>query len=110
VHAVTGDAGKSESPRKTSEASIDSLIDAKAMAELEKSLGFKTLIDILQSYLLTAERLATELASAAERGDWMLTSRIAQDFAGAAGGLGLTAITSAARALSLGATARRSRH
>jgi signal transduction histidine kinase/HPt (histidine-containing phosphotransfer) domain-containing protein len=78
-------------------------IDGKAFAELEKSLGFKTLIDILQSYLKTAEELAKALAAASEQEDWDEAGRLAQDIAGAAGGLGLSALTSAARTLAQGA-------
>ena len=85
------------------DANIDSMIDAQAIAELEKSLGFKTLIDILQSYLHTAEELAAALSGASKRDDWTNAGRLAQDFAGAAGGLGLTAVTAAARALAQGA-------
>ncbi len=102
VHEVTGDAGKPDATDDKKNA-IDSMIDAKAIAELEKSLGFKTLIDILQSYLGTAESLATGLTTAAESEDWPQAARIAQDFAGAAGGLGLTAVMTAARSLALGA-------
>lgn len=82
---------------------LDAAIDAKAFAELEKSLGFKTLIDILQSYLATAEELANALNHALEAEDWTQAGKLAQDIAGAAGGLGLSALTSAARALAQGA-------
>jgi HPt (histidine-containing phosphotransfer) domain-containing protein len=82
---------------------VDAAIDAKAFAELEKSLGFKTLIDILQSYLTTAEELATALNHALEQEDWTQAGKLAQDIAGAAGGLGLSALTSAARSLAQGA-------
>jgi HPt (histidine-containing phosphotransfer) domain-containing protein len=78
-------------------------IDAKIFAELEKSLGFKTLIDILQSYMKTAEDLARALSLASESDDWKEAGRLAQDFAGAAGGLGLTVLTGAARSLAQGA-------
>jgi HPt (histidine-containing phosphotransfer) domain-containing protein len=82
---------------------MDAAIDAKAIAELEKSLGFKTLIDILQSYLHTGEELATSLSAVSDKEDWGQAGRLAQDFAGAAGGLGLTALTAAARLLAQGA-------
>ena len=85
------------------EESTEAVIDAKAMADLEKALGFKTLIDILQSYVHTAEELALAMDGAVEREDWGQAGRLAQDFAGAAGGLGLTAITAAARSLAQGA-------
>jgi signal transduction histidine kinase/HPt (histidine-containing phosphotransfer) domain-containing protein len=102
IHAVTGDL-KADDAKNADENSVDSMIDAKAISKLEKSLGLKTLIDILQSYLATAEGLATELADATSREDWAQAGRLAQDFAGAAGGLGLTAIATAARALAQGA-------
>jgi HPt (histidine-containing phosphotransfer) domain-containing protein len=72
-------------------------IDAPAFAALEKSLGLGTLIEILQSYVKTAEDLCGKLNAATETGKWDDATRIAQDIAGAAGGLGLAALTSAAR-------------
>jgi HPt (histidine-containing phosphotransfer) domain-containing protein len=99
IHALTGETGVGAEVEEDAEPAID----AKAFAELEKSLGFKTLVDILQSYLKTAEDLATALAAASEGEDWKEAGRVAQDFAGAAGGLGLTALTAAARALAQGA-------
>jgi signal transduction histidine kinase/HPt (histidine-containing phosphotransfer) domain-containing protein len=78
-------------------------LDASAFADLEKSLGLRTLIDILQSYLGTAEELSVALAAAMEKEDWLAAGRVAQDIAGAAGGLGLTALTAVARALAQGA-------
>jgi HPt (histidine-containing phosphotransfer) domain-containing protein len=96
ISSVTGEAGRAvERAEEESEAPID----VKAFLDLEKSLGFKTLVDILQSYLHTAEELATSLAAAADQEDWSRAARLAQDFAGAAGGLGLGALTTAARAL-----------
>ena len=62
-------------------------------------MGVKTLIDILQAYLATAENLTSALAVASETKDWNQAEQLAQDLAGAAGGLGLKALTSAARAL-----------
>jgi two-component system sensor histidine kinase TorS len=82
---------------------IEAAIDAKAFADLEKSLGLKTLIDILQSYLATAEDLSRALITARDAQEWTQAGRVAQDIAGAAGGLGLTALTSAARTLAQGA-------
>ncbi len=81
----------------------DGIIDGKAFADLEKSLGVKTLIDILQSYMATAEELATALSNAIDTKEWPQAARLAQDFAGAAGGLGLAALTAAARSLAQGA-------
>lgn len=80
-------------------ANFEAAIDAKAFADLEKSLGFKTLLDILQSYLHTAEELASSLSAASDKEDWSHAARLAHDFAGAAGGLGLSALTTAARSL-----------
>jgi HPt (histidine-containing phosphotransfer) domain-containing protein len=87
----------------SSDDAMDTAIDAKAISELEKSLGFKTLIDILQSYLHTGEELASSLSVASDKEDWGQAGRLAQDFAGAAGGLGLTALTAASRLLAQGA-------
>ena len=97
VSSITEDAVRAPGEGETD--NIEAAIDAKAFADLEKSLGFKTLIDILQSYLHTAEELATSLAAASDKEDWSQAGRLAQDFAGAAGGLGLSALTTAARAL-----------
>jgi len=72
-------------------------IDAPAFAALEKSLGLRTLIEILQSYMKTAEELCAKLEQASENENWDDAARIAQDIAGAAGGLGLAALTTAAR-------------
>ncbi len=72
-------------------------IDAPAFAALEKSLGLSTLVEILQAYIETAESLCASLSEASERNGWDDATRIAQDIAGAAGGLGLAALTAAAR-------------
>jgi signal transduction histidine kinase/HPt (histidine-containing phosphotransfer) domain-containing protein len=72
-------------------------IDAPAFAALEKSLGLRTLIEILQSYMTTAEELCRKLDQASADEEWDDAARIAQDIAGAAGGLGLAALTTAAR-------------
>jgi HPt (histidine-containing phosphotransfer) domain-containing protein len=77
----------------------EGVIDTSAFADLEKSLGFKTLIDILQSYMTTAEQLTAALGNALDTEEWAETARVAQDIGGAAGGLGLTALTAAARQL-----------
>jgi len=73
-------------------------IDAPAFSALEKSLGLTTLIEILHAYIDTAENLCASLSEASERDGWDDAGRIAQDIAGAAGGLGLAALTAAARA------------
>jgi signal transduction histidine kinase/HPt (histidine-containing phosphotransfer) domain-containing protein len=72
-------------------------IDAAAFAALEKSLGLSTLLEILQSYVKTAEGLCEALSKASAQSDWQEAGRVAQDIAGAAGGLGLAAMTAAAR-------------
>jgi signal transduction histidine kinase/HPt (histidine-containing phosphotransfer) domain-containing protein len=72
-------------------------IDAPAFSALEKSLGLTTLLEILQSYMKTAEELCARLSSASESDSWEDAARVAQDIAGAAGGLGLAALTAAAR-------------
>ena len=72
-------------------------IDAVAFSTLEKSVGVKTLVEILQCYIVTAEQLTAALAQACGEEKWDDAARLAQDIVGAAGGLGLTAITQAAR-------------
>ena len=98
-------AGRSAGPRRRHHAAVTSdvdsdnaaAIDAPAFAALEKSLGLTTLIEILQSYMKTAEELSLRLEEAGKADQWDDATRIAQDIAGAAGGLGLTALTAAAR-------------
>ena len=97
ISSITEEAAHTIGEAKADEA--EGAIDAKAFADLEKSLGFKTLLDILQSYLHTAEELASSLAAASEKEDWSHAARLAQDFAGAAGGLGLSGLTTTARSL-----------
>jgi HPt (histidine-containing phosphotransfer) domain-containing protein len=72
-------------------------IDAIAFSTLEKSVGVKTLVEILQCYIVTAEQLTDGLAQACADEKWDEAARLAQDIMGAAGGLGLAAITQAAR-------------
>jgi HPt (histidine-containing phosphotransfer) domain-containing protein len=72
-------------------------IDAPTFAALEKSVGLTTLIEILHSYIETAEELSNNFAAACQAENWDEAARLAQDMAGAAGGLGLAAMTSAAR-------------
>jgi signal transduction histidine kinase/HPt (histidine-containing phosphotransfer) domain-containing protein len=73
------------------------VIDATAFAALEKSLGLAMLIEILHAYTRTAEELTSHLEAASGAERWDEASRIAQDIAGSAGGLGLIALTAAAR-------------
>jgi signal transduction histidine kinase/HPt (histidine-containing phosphotransfer) domain-containing protein len=72
-------------------------IDATAFAALEKSLGLPVLVEILHSYIRTAEELTSHLEAASSTGHWDDATRIAHDIAGSAGGLGLLALTAAAR-------------
>ena len=72
-------------------------IDPVAFSTLEKSLGAKALVDILQCYIVTAEQLTGALTGACRDEKWDEAARLAQDIIGAAGGLGLSAITGAAR-------------
>ncbi len=72
-------------------------IDPVAFSALEKSVGAKTLVEILQCYIVTAEQLTTALAQACFDEKWEEAARLAQDIIGAAGGLGLAAITQSAR-------------
>jgi len=57
----------------------------------------KALVDILQCYIATAEQLTASLSQACAAERWDEAARLAQDIVGAAGGLGLTAVTQAAR-------------
>ena len=102
IAIVTGETKAKAKEREKNE-NVEAALDARAIAELEKSLGLKTLLDILQSYMQTAEQLANSIRAASERSDWSQAGRLAQDFAGSAGDLGLTGITAAARALAQGA-------
>ena len=72
-------------------------IDPDAFAALEKSVGFQTLIEILKSYIGEAEKLCRALGEASDDANWQEATRLAQDIAGSAGALGLTAMTAAAR-------------
>ena len=102
IATLIGEKAVKAKPRAKNE-DLEAQLDARAISELEKSLGLKTLLDILQSYMQTAEALAQSITAASERADWAQVARLAQDFAGSAGGLGLTGITAAARALAQGA-------
>ena len=102
IATMIGEKVAKAKPRGKNE-NVEAALDARAISELEKSLGLKTLLDILQSYMQTAEALAQSVTAASERADWAQAARLAQDFAGSAGGLGLTGITAAARALAQGA-------
>ncbi len=88
VNQHEGEDGEAETP-----AAIDPVI----FSALEKSVGVKTLVEILQCYIVTAEQLTDALAVACSEEKWDEAGRLAQDITGAAGGLGLAAITQAAR-------------
>ena len=83
--------------REKPDAELSPAIDAVAFSALEKSVGLKTLIEILQCYVATAEQLTNGLAEAVEADKWDEAAKLAQDIVGAAGGLGLAAMTKAAR-------------
>jgi len=85
-------------------------IDPAAVGTLEKSVRMKTLVEILQCYIATAEQLTAALAEACAQEKWEEAARLAQDIIGAAGGLGLTAITQAARDFTRKARAGEDRH
>ncbi|MBV9331265.1 MAG: hypothetical protein JOZ55_06910 [Alphaproteobacteria bacterium] len=72
-------------------------LDAGAMSALEKSVGTATLIDILHSYIETAEQLCRTLGNASEVANWDEAAKVAQDIAGTAGQLGLSSVTQSAR-------------
>jgi CheY-like chemotaxis protein len=72
-------------------------IDGTAFAALEKSVGSATLIEILKSYIETTEHLCAALGAASDAANWPQAARLAQDIAGSASGLGLLAMTAAAR-------------
>ena len=94
---LMGRSADNATPLFEAETDNSAAIDASAFAALEKSLGLTTLIEILQSYVKTAEDLSKRLEDACASGQWEDATRIAQDIAGAAGGLGLSALTTAAR-------------
>jgi HPt (histidine-containing phosphotransfer) domain-containing protein len=85
-------------------------IDPQAFSTLEKSVGVKTLVEILQCYITTAEQLTAALAEACGREKWDEAARLAQDIIGAAGGLGLAAVTLAAREFARKARDGENRH
>ena len=85
-------------------------IDPVAFSTLEKSVGVKTLVEILQCYIVTAEQLTNALAQACGEEKWDDAARLAQDIVGAAGGLGLSAITQAARNFANAARNGENRH
>jgi HPt (histidine-containing phosphotransfer) domain-containing protein len=91
-------------------ADLPAAIDAATFAGLEKSVGLPTLLEILKSYVEASNKLCESLTDACGQDNWEEASRLAQDIAGAAGGLGLSAITTAARAMASKAREGESRH
>jgi signal transduction histidine kinase/HPt (histidine-containing phosphotransfer) domain-containing protein len=91
-------------------AELPAAIDPVAFSTLEKSVGVKTLVEILQCYIVTAEQLTNALAEACAEEKWDEAARLAQDIVGAAGGLGLLAITQAARNFAKAAREGENRH
>jgi signal transduction histidine kinase/HPt (histidine-containing phosphotransfer) domain-containing protein len=82
---------------RESDASAPAAIDAVTFSTLEKSLGVKTLIEILQCYVANAEQLTKGLSDACAEEKWDEAARLAHDIVGAAGGIGLAAMSQAAR-------------
>ena len=99
LHALCEGMDKTQSAPKPQ--NVVAPIDSMAFAALEKSLGITTLIEILQSYVKTAEELCESLTKASADSNWSEAGRVAQDIAGAAGGLGLAAMTAAARGFAM---------
>ncbi len=89
---------------------VPAAIDAIAFSTLEKSVGAKALVEILQCYVVTAEELTGALSDACNEEKWDDAARLAQDIVGAAGGLGLLAITQAARQFAAAAREGVDRH
>jgi HPt (histidine-containing phosphotransfer) domain-containing protein len=101
---------KEAEPNAAAEANTLAPIDADAFAALEKSVGLKPLLEILHSYIENAELLCNGLAEACAEEKWEDAGRLAQDIAGAAGGLGLIAVTAAARGFTQKSRSGEDRH
>lgn len=87
----------------TADSAQESVIDVNAIEELERSLGRTSLIEVLRAYLETAGDLTRRIETAAKAGDNPDLAQAARDLAGAAGDLGFTSLTLAARALAAAA-------
>jgi signal transduction histidine kinase/HPt (histidine-containing phosphotransfer) domain-containing protein len=96
IHAIRERERKDASPEPPPPNSA-AAIDPSAFAELEKSFGADKLVEILKSYISSAETLCSALGEASHDSNWPEARRLAQDIAGSAGALGLTAMTAAAR-------------
>ena len=97
-------------PAGQAESESIAAIDPAAFNTLEKSVGVAVLAEILQCYIATAEQLTGALAQACAEEKWDDAARLAQDIIGAAGGLGLAAVTQAAREFSRKAREGENRH
>ncbi|HEX2760838.1 MAG TPA: ATP-binding protein [Rhizomicrobium sp.] len=97
-------------PKEQDHALAAAAIDPVAFSTLEKSVGIPALVEILQCYIVTAEQLTDGLAQACAEEKWDDAARLAQDIVGAAGGLGLQAITQAARKFTIAAREGQSHH
>lgn len=97
-------------PKEQNQIQTTPAIDPVAFSTLEKSVGIPALVEILQCYIVTAEQLTNGLAQACAEEKWDDAARLAQDIVGAAGGLGLQAITQAARKFTAAAREGESRH
>jgi HPt (histidine-containing phosphotransfer) domain-containing protein len=92
-------------------AALSPAIDAAAIAAVEQSVGgTRALVEILQCYIVTAEDLMTGLSKACQDDKWDEAARLAQDIVGSAGGLGLAAMTQAARRFARSAREGEDRH
>lgn len=78
----------------------DAAFDASGVLDLEQTVGRPALIDILASFLASAADMTARIEAALPDCDSAAMEQVARDLAGAAGGLGLTALTAAARELS----------
>ena len=97
-------------PPEEEQQAAPAAIDPVAFSTLEKSVGVKHLVEILQCYIITAEQLTNALSEACSAEKWDEAARLAQDIVGAAGGLGLAAITQSARDFANAARNGASRH
>ncbi len=96
-HALASISAKAAISASPPAEEIIAAINSQAFAQLEKSVGVPTLVEILKSYIETAEKLCAALGAASEDANWEQAGRLAQDIAGSASGLGFSAMTAAAR-------------
>jgi CheY-like chemotaxis protein len=78
----------------------DRSFDAAGVLELEKTVGRAALLDVLHSFLASAAEMTARIDAALPEQDSATVEQAARDLAGAASGLGLNALTAAARDLS----------